>query len=109
MRRLARWLGAALGGLALYRLVARRRRRAEAVLPVDAPPVAADAETRAEELRRKLQESRALEDERAAFEEGETTVDQADPDESVDRRRREVHESARAAADEMHSSGGTES
>jgi hypothetical protein len=106
MRRLLRWAGAALGGLALYRLLRRRAQDGpdEEPLP-EAPP----AEDRAEELRRRLEESRALVEEREAFEEGETTVDQADPDESVDRRRREVHESARTAADEMHSSGGTES
>jgi hypothetical protein len=103
MRRLLRWAGAALGGLALYRLV--RRRSADGALDEEDGP-AADA--RAEELRRKLQESRALEEERAAFEEGETTLDRADPEEPPEERRRGVHERGRAAADEMRSSGSAE-
>ena len=68
---------------------------------------------RAEELRQKLDESRAVVDERDEFEAGETPVDEADPGEAVDDRRRadpdaavedrrqSVHERGRAAAEQM--------
>jgi hypothetical protein len=55
----------------------------------------------AEELRRKLDESRALVAEREEFEGAETPVDRAEA--GVDERRRTVHEQARAAIDEMRS------
>ena len=77
-------------------LVARRllRRRA------GPPPALADDQ--AAELRRKLDESRSLADEREEFESGETTVDRAEPaGESIEERRRLVHEQGRAATDEM--------
>ena len=81
------WLGAAAGGLAVWRW---RRRR-----PKPEPHVEEDP---AESLRAKLEESRAVADERERFEERETPVDQAaDPDE----RRRSVHEEARARMDEL--------
>lgn len=103
MKRLAAWLSGALGGLAVYRLV--RRRRGPAVeLPAASPdPRAADP--RAGELRAKLEESRALLDERDAFEAGETAIDEADPTAGPDERRRRVHEQARSAVDEMRRSG----
>ena len=75
-------------------LRALRRRR-----PEGTPPVAADP--RAEELRRKLAESRALVDERDEFEAGETPVDEAEAGPEVDDRRRRVHEEGRAAARRM--------
>ncbi len=59
---------------------------------------------RAEELRAKLAESKAVVEERAAFEEGETPVDEADPD----ARRRSVHDAARARLDELSGSGPNE-
>jgi hypothetical protein len=81
------WLGAVgLAGVAVY----RKLRRSPA--PVEDP--------RAEELRRKLDESRTLVDEREEFESAETTVDAAEPAQVKDRRRN-VHERGRAAADEM--------
>jgi hypothetical protein len=81
------WLGAAAGGLAVWRW---RRRK-----PKPEPPFEEDP---AESLRAKLAESRAVADERERFEEGETPVDQApDPEE----RRRSVHEEARARMDEL--------
>jgi hypothetical protein len=60
-------------------------------------PAPASAHDPADALRAKLEESRALVEERDAFEEGETPVDQADPEV----RRRSVHEQARARIDEL--------
>jgi len=60
-------------------------------------PASATAHDPADALRAKLEESRALVEERAAFEEGETPVDEADPD----ARRRSVHDRARARIDEL--------
>lgn len=65
-----------------------RRRRA---------PATSTAEDPADALRAKLDESRALVGEREAFEEGETSVDEAD----LDARRRSVHDRARARMDEL--------
>jgi hypothetical protein len=60
------------------------------------------ADPRAEELRRKLDESRSLVDERDEFEGAEVPVDRAEPaPEDPEARRRAVHESARATVDEM--------
>jgi len=84
------WLGGALGvaGAAAYRALRRR--------PVPVPP----ADPRAEELRQRLDESRALVGEREEFESAETPVDQAEPADVTDRRRA-VHERGRAAAEQM--------
>src|SRR3954449_2180179 len=81
------WLGAAAGGLAVWRW---RRRKAKPETQVEEDP--------AQSLRAKLEESRAVVDERERFEERETPVDQA-PD--LDDRRRSVHEEARARMDEL--------
>ncbi len=71
-----------------------------------APPAVPDP--RAEELRRKLQQSRELLAEREEFESAETPVDQAEPGvESVEERRRRVHVRGRAAADEMRAADDT--
>jgi hypothetical protein len=86
------WLSAVgVAGLAAYRRLRRR------------PAPAVDA--RAEELRRKLDESRSLVDEREEFESAETTVDAAEPAQ-VDERRRAVYERGRSAAEEMRGSSG---
>jgi hypothetical protein len=77
------WLGAAVGALAVWRW---RRRK---------PRVEQDP---AESLRAKLEESRAVVDERDRFEERETPVDEAADPEA---RRRTVHEEARARIDEL--------
>jgi hypothetical protein len=80
------WLGAlGVAGAAVVR--ALRRKPAPAPAP----------DPRAEELRRKLEESRAVVDEREEFESAETPVDQVE----VDDRRRAVHERGRAAAEQM--------
>jgi hypothetical protein len=85
------WL---LGAFALLGFLRRRRD------PVSACAAAADP--RAEELRRKLDESKTLVDEREEFEEAELTVDLAEPaPEDPESRRRAVHESARSTVDQM--------
>jgi hypothetical protein len=56
----------------------------------------------AEELRAKLEESRAVAEDRDEFEAGETPVDEADPE----ARRRAVHERTRARIDELSRDGG---
>jgi hypothetical protein len=76
-------------------------RRPAPVLPAPSPPEP-EVDPRAEALRAKLEESKAVVDEREEFESAETPVDEADPDE----RRRRVHEAGRAAVEEMRSSGG---
>jgi hypothetical protein len=60
------------------------------------------ADPRADELRRKLDESRSIVEERDEFEGGELTVDQAEPaPEDPESRRRGVHDSARATVEQM--------
>jgi hypothetical protein len=88
MNRRFAWLGGGVGAFAVWRWLRRRPAPAARVEELD---------PRAEELRAKLAESKAVVDERAAFEEGETPVDEADPD----ARRRSVHEAARARLDEL--------
>jgi hypothetical protein len=91
MRRPAAWL---LGAFAAAGFL-RRRKQVAATEP-DAGP-----DPRAEELRRKLAESRAIVEERDEFERGETTVDQVEAPEDPETRRRAVHEAGRAAAERM--------
>jgi hypothetical protein len=82
------WL---LGGFALFGFL-RRRRETPALGP----------DPRAEELRSKLAESRALVDERDEFEGAELTVDRAEPaPEDPESRRRAVHDSARETVEQM--------
>ena len=87
------WLAGAVGvvGAAAYRALRR----------TEAP---AGDDPRAEELRRKLDESRTIVEERDEFEAAETPVDEvtgpgAQPE--VEDRRKAVHERGRAASDEM--------
>ena len=80
------WL---LGGFALFGFLRRRRE------------ASADLDPRADELRRKLAESRSIV-ERDEFEAAEVTVDLAEPAPGEpESRRRAVHESARATVDRM--------
>ena len=92
MRRLVGWISGAVGGLTAYRLLRRR--------PQVAPEPGPD--TRAEELREKLAESRVAE---PAVEEPQAEpaaeADTAVEPESPEERRRRVHDEGRAALDEM--------
>jgi hypothetical protein len=88
------------GGIVVTGAYAWRKLRAPYAEPEGEAP--AEADTRADELRRRLEESRALVEERDDFEAGETPLDSADPDE----RRRSVHEQGRAAVDEMRGEDG---
>jgi hypothetical protein len=81
VRRLFTWIAGAAGGLAAYRAVNRRKAAPE--------PVTAEVDP-AQELRAKLAEARA---------EPEPEAEAAPGD--LDARRRDVHEQARAAIDEM--------
>jgi hypothetical protein len=56
-----------------------------------------ESDTRAGDLRRRIEESRLLLDERDEFEEAETPVDEADPE----ARRRDVHDRARKMVQRM--------
>ena len=89
MRARTAWLaGAAGAAIAAYRKF--RPHPAPATAPADDP--------RAEELRRKLEESRTVAEEQVEEAASpETPVDEAD----VESRRAAVHDRARAAADEM--------
>jgi hypothetical protein len=87
------WLAGAAGAA----IAAYRRLR-----PAPAPAPASDDDPRAEELRRKLEESRTVAEEQheEVAASAETPVDSVD-DASVEGRRAAVHERARSAADEM--------
>jgi hypothetical protein len=92
MRRPAAWV---LGGLAAAGLLRRRKQTVTSPEPEPGP------DPRAEELRRKLAESRAIVEEREEFEAAETPVDQAYAPEDPETRRRAVHEGGRAAVERM--------
>ncbi len=89
MRARTAWLaGAAGAAIAVYRKLR----------PTPAPPLAPADDPRAEELRRKLEESRTVvEEQHEEAASPETPVDEVD----VESRRAAVHERARAATDEM--------
>ena len=65
------------------------------------PAPSETADPPAEELRRRLDESRAVVAERDEFEAAETPVDRAEPLPEVDERRRRVHEAGRAAVERI--------
>jgi hypothetical protein len=88
------------------RLVAWRRRCGGRPWPPTArvkgkrPEAEPGADTRAAELKAKLEEARVVADDRDAFEAGEVAVDEADVLDPQ-ARRAQVHEQGRAALDEM--------
>ena len=93
MRGRTAWIAGALGAAGVaYRALRRRPRPA--------------ADPRADELRRKLDESKQVVEDRAEFESGETPVDQAEV--SLDAKRAAVHERGQAAAREMRGSNAEE-
>ena len=95
MRRLVAFGTAAMAAFAFVRLLSSRRR-------ADTAPAEPADDPRAEELRRRLAESRAVVDEREQFEGGETTVDAAEPAPAdPDARRRRVHDDGRAVVERM--------
>ena len=89
MRTLFRWIVVTLGIAALVRWL---RHRGEPRSTAGAPETPGTLEDPAEELRRKLAESRAME--------GEAEPAPA-PESSVDERRADVHAQGRAALSEM--------
>jgi hypothetical protein len=92
MRRPAAWV---LGAFAAAGFLRGRRHGS-------APPAAETGpDPRAEELRRKLAESRAIVEEREEFEAAETTVDQAHAPADPETRRRAVHQAGREAEQRM--------
>ena len=94
MRGRTAWIAGALGAAGVAYRALRRR-----------PSPAADP--RADELRRKLDESKQVVDEREQFESGETAVDEADPA-TLEEKRAAVHERGQAAARDMRGSSGEE-
>jgi len=81
------WL---LGGFAVFGFLRRRR---------EAP---AGPDPRADELRRKLAESRSMVEERDQFEAAEVTIDLAEPAPvDLEARRRAVHDAGRATVERM--------
>jgi hypothetical protein len=87
VRNRAAWIAGALGAAGVaYRALRRQPKQA--------------ADPRADELRRKLDESKPLVEEREQFESGETTVDTVDSA-TLDEKRAALHERGQAAAREM--------
>jgi len=95
MRSRLAWL---LAGFGLAAAIAARLR----TRPTPPTPLEPAADPRAEELRQRISESRAVLDERDEFEAAETPLDEADPES----RRREIHQRGRAAVDRMRGDGG---
>jgi hypothetical protein len=89
VRHRSAWIAGALGAAGMAYRALRRR-----------PEPGPAADPRADELRRKLEESKPLAEEREHFESGETSVDQVDPT-TVDEKRAAVRARGEAAAREM--------
>jgi hypothetical protein len=94
MRNRLAWVAGAVGAAGVAYRALRHR-----------PTTEPASDPRADELRRKLDESKAAGDDRDEFESGETSVDEAEA--SVDAKRAAVHERAREATREMR--GGSSS
>jgi hypothetical protein len=110
MRRFLGWVGGAVGGITAYRLLRRQR---AAQLPAEPDP-SLEGDTRAEELRAKLAETREAEptlplaEEQPAEPGPEEGSSESEPESPEDRRRR-VYEEGRAALDEMRPEAEAES
>jgi hypothetical protein len=88
MRNRLAWLAGAVGAAGVaYRSLRRR------------PAAVPAADPRADELRRKLDESKSAGDDRADFESGETAVDEVEV--TVDEKRATAYERGRAAVEQM--------
>jgi hypothetical protein len=88
VRNRAAWIAGALGTAGVvYRALRRQPKQA--------------ADPRADELRRKLDESKPIVEEREEFEAGETAVDEA---QTLDEKRAAVHERGQAAVRDMRGS-----
>ncbi len=73
------------------------RQTPSAPVPAPVAPPVPEPDARADELRQRIAESREVVDEREAFEEAETPLDEADPEV----RRHDVHVRGRAALERM--------
>jgi hypothetical protein len=94
-------LAVLLGGAAVTAAAAYR-----ALRPKRAPQAPAEPDSHADELRAKLEESRAVVAEREEFEAAEVPVDHSEEvTPSVGDRRREVHERGRKVAEQMRRPG----
>jgi acetyl-CoA carboxylase carboxyltransferase component len=94
MRSRFAWLLAGFGIAAAVRSRLLRRTSAPTAR-LEPPP---EPDPRADELRQRIAEAREVVDERATFEEAETTIDEVPDPES---RRRDVHDRGRAALERM--------
>jgi hypothetical protein len=92
MRNRLAWVAGALGAAGVAYRAVRKQPAPDAAEKVPDP--------RADELRRKLDESKPLVEEREQFESGETTVDTVDSA-TLDEKRAALHERGQAAAREM--------
>ena len=104
-----RLLAGIAGVLGIRWLLGKRRRAVEQDLAAErAVAEASEGETaadpRADELRTRIEQAKATEDDRDEFEAGETPVDAPDPA----TRRAAVHEEARARMEEMSGGPGDE-
>jgi hypothetical protein len=94
VRRPLAWL---LGATAVFGFLRRRQTR----------PTSVAHDPRADDLREKLAESRAMVEERDEFESAELTVDLAEPaPEDPETRRRAVHDAGRATVEQMRRGNG---
>ena len=89
------WIAGILSGVVAYRLWKRRQKPAPAT---GTAPVPEQSDDRAEELRAKLAETRGSEEPAPA----QPTEPTEQPAESLEERRRSVHEEGRAAIDRMN-------
>jgi hypothetical protein len=87
VRKALAWL---VGAFAVFGFLRRRRE-----------PPTPDVDPRAEDLRRKLAESRSIVEEREEFESAELTIDRAEPAPDPESRRGVVHDAARETVQQM--------